>query len=372
MRSFVTVLLKAAIVNLLWSQAAESVLAQQVRSPEVHANGTVTFRHRASNTENVEARIARVQDGVVEMEKTQDGWWIGTSKILPAGIHEYSFRVDGDRQIDPLNRWVKKWYSLDSLFEIPGNPARLSEMTAVPHGTLHHHVYRSSVTDADRRLIVYTPPQYSAESNRTFPTLYLLHGFGDDQTAWTEVGRAHWIADNLIDAGKMEPMFIVMPYGHPVELPYGNRSPDYGEKNDLAMRQDIIQEVLPFIEANYPVEKAPTRRAIIGLSMGGGHALRIGLSHSNQFAWVGAMSAAAPSVKSMDRDFPNFDQWNDQLDLLWIACGKDDFLLQRNQDFVASLREHQVRHTYLETEGSHNWSVWRDDYLPKFLQAVFK
>lgn len=362
---------KVLIVSLLvgcWGTPL--TYGQQTQSPEVHGDRTVTFRHRAPAAEEVTVDIARVPDGKVELAKNDQGLWQGTSKPLPPGIHEYTFRVDGAQQIDPLNRWIKKWYSLNSLVEIPGDPALVSELQSVPHGTLHHHTYFSSVTKQDRAAIVYTPPGYSASNQ--YPVLYLLHGFGDDQTAWTEVGRANLIADNLIAQGKISPMIIVMPNGHPVALPYGERARNYGKQNDNDMLADVTTVLMPLVEQNYATEDDASQRGIVGLSMGGGHSLGIGLRHMDKFAWVGAFSAAAPSAESLTEEFPELKTAKDQLKLLWIACGKDDFLLERNREFTKGLDALAVKHTYLETEGAHNWSVWRDDYLPQFLQLVFK
>ena len=347
-----------------------SVYGQQTQSPEVNADRTVTFRHRAPEAKEVLVNIARVPDGRIELVRNDQGLWQGASQPLPPGIHEYTFLVDGAQQIDPLNRWIKKWYSLNSLVEIPGDPALVSELQSVPHGTLHHHLYASSVTKQDRAAIVYTPPGYSA--SKQYPVLYLLHGFGDDQTAWTEVGRANLIADNLIAQGKMSPMIIVMPNGHPVALPYGERARDYGPRNDEAMLADVTTVLMPLVEQNYATKEGSSQRAIVGLSMGGGHSLGIGLRHMEKFAWIGAFSAAAPGAESLAEAFPNLGTANDQLKLLWIACGEDDFLLDRNRAFTKALDQLNVKHIYLETAGAHNWSVWRDDYLPKFLQLIFK
>jgi len=257
------------------------------------------------------------------------------------------------------------------MFEIPGSPPLVTEHQQVPHGTLHHHTYKSTVTSGDRKLVVYTPPGYEADSDRTYPVVYLLHGFGDDQTAWTEVGRAHYIADNLIASKKIQPLVIVMPYGHPEPLPYGQRDPEYGPKNDDAMERDILQNVKQLVAKTYRVSEKPNQSAIVGLSMGGGHSLRIGLRNPEHFSWIGAFSAAAPAATTVESTFPELASGKAEFKKIWIACGEDDFLLERNQSFTAKLTELGVTHEYLETEGSHNWDVWRD-YLPQFLQLIFK
>lgn len=355
---------------LTCATAFTTASAQHIESPQVNDDNTVTFRHKAKGAEKVSVQIERFKDGSFALMKNDKGVWEGTSKPLPEGIHEYSFRVDGTMEIDPLNRWVKKWYSLKSLVEIPGSPAWVTERQDVPHGVLHHHIYASDVTKTNRDAVVYTPPGYDPEKPDGYPTVYLLHGFGDDQAGWTEIGRANLIADNLIASGKIQPLVIVMPHGHPVALPYGVRPDDYYSRNDDAMEKDTVRQLLPLIEKSYNVSRDANRRSIVGLSMGGGHSLRIGLRHTDKFAWIGAFSAAAPKDETIESAFPNLSDAKPTL--LWIACGKDDFLLERNQTFVSRLKQDGVPHLYMETDGSHNWSIWRDNYLPQFLQLIFK
>ncbi|MEM7478890.1 MAG: alpha/beta hydrolase-fold protein [Planctomycetota bacterium] len=350
----------------------QTSFAQRLKSPEVNENGTVTIRLIAPKAESIKVRISRVPDGQFELTKNDRGMWEGTSASLPAGIHEYSLIVDGTKQLDPHNRWIKKWYTLDCLVEVPGKTPLLSESQAVPHGALHIHTYRSSITDTDRKLVVYTPPGYETAEQERYPVVYLLHGFGDDQLAWTEVGRANLIADNLIAQKKIPPMIIAMPYGHPEPLPYGDRDPKYGPENDAKMNDDMMKDVVPMTDRLYRTDPVARQRAIVGLSMGGGHSLGIGLKNLDSFNWIGAFSAAAPMPSSLNSELDDLSQNPEKLSTLWIACGDKDFLLQRNHQFVEALKEKEIEHEYWESQGAHNWSVWRDDYLPKFLQVVFQ
>jgi len=306
------------------------------------------------------------------MNRDANGLWTFQSEPLPSGIHEYTFTVDGSTVTDPRNRWVKKWLTSASLVEIPGDPPLLSEQQAVPHGSVHHHLYQSETTDTQRGAVVYTPPGYDPNDDRTYPVVVLCHGFGDDQAAWTEVGRSHLIADNLIHQGKIEPMIIVMPHGHPVPLAQLSWSEDYAQRNSDAMINDVVGDLLPLIEANYQVKTSRDDRAIVGLSMGGGHSISGGLSHPDKFAWVGAFSAAAPRG-DLEKQFPNLGKRlaDHPHELFWIACGTDDFLIERNRQFDKQLDELGIPHTYVETDGAHTWSIWRE-YLPTFLQAVFR
>lgn len=368
-------LVSLSIATLVLSVSALNsarVLADHLQSPEVHADGSVTFRLDGSDVSEASVKIERVDNGTLKMSLDEHGVWSATTDVLPAGIYEYRFVVNGVSQLDPRNRWVKKWYQLNSLFEIPGDPPLDSERQEVPHGVLHHHLYSSHVTGTERAAVVYTPPGYEQDSDRAYPILFLLHGFGDDQTAWTEVGRAHLVADNLIAKGKIPEMVIVMPHGHPVALPYGERPDDYGKRNNAAIERDLTEVLLPIVEKRYRVRRQVSDRGIVGLSMGGGHALLTGLKHTNLFGWIGAFSAAAPENTEQTDVLDALQDSENVPQLIWIACGKDDFLLNRNRSFVAALTRAKVKHEYSETPGAHNWDVWRDDYLPAFLQSLFR
>ena len=161
-----------------------------------------------------------------------------------------------------------------------------------------------------------------------------------------------------------------MPHGHPEPLPYGDRPDNYNDRNNAAMVKEINHVLISWIESRYRVAETPSERAIAGLSMGGGHSIRTALG-TNKFGWVGAFSAAAPEDESVDSIAVDLSQFRKQNRLFWIACGDEDFLLDRNQSFDAALTDANVSHQYLETKGSHNWNVWRDEYLPQFLPLLF-
>jgi enterochelin esterase-like enzyme len=342
-----------------------------VVSPEVHGDRRVTFRFVGKEADAVKVNLDN-QDRPLQREV--DGVWSYTTEPLEPGIHDYMFDVDGARVTDPRNRWLKKWFTCASMVEIPSDPPLVTEQQGVPHGAVHRHIYPSKTTGTERAAIVYTPPGYDVKASKPYPVVVLCHGFGDDETAWTEVGRTHHIADNLIAAGKIEPMVIVMPHGHPVSLAERTWSEDYNARNSDAMVDDVVNDLLPLIEQHYNVTSEAGQRAIVGLSMGGGHSIMGGMLHPDKFAWVGAFSAATPQGE-LSETHPKLiedpEGANQKRKLFWIACGTDDFLIGRNREFNDRLNEHGVRHTYVETKGSHNWNVWRD-YLPTFLQQLFR
>ena len=361
------------IVAALALLSCSATVAQEFRSPEVHKDGRVTVRLRSKSAQNIRVSIGGQTH---ELTKGEADVWSATSDPLPPGIHDYSFNLDGTRIIDPSNRRVKKWFTLASMVEVPGSPPLLTEQTNVPHGVVQRLVYGSTSVGHDRPLMVYTPPGYQ-DSDKAYPLVLLLHGFGDDETAWTEVGRAHLIADNLIARKKIEPCVIAMPYGHPVPPPFGKRSerpPNYFQDNNNLYEQDIVNDLLPFLQKRFRLSSDRRQRSIVGLSMGGGHAMHVGLRHVPLFGAIGAFSAAAPQgdQPSLLQQYPALagsDPEANQLAHFWIPIGRNDFLLNRNQKFVAVLNEQQVQHQYVETEGAHSWYVWRR-YLPEFLQMV--
>ncbi len=200
----------------------------------------------------------------------------------------------------------------------------------------------------------------------------MLHGFGDNQRAWTDVGRAHVIADNLIAAKRAVPLVIVMPYGHGVP-PEQSRGGRFGDNNGRFMT-DLERDVMPLIEKAYRVASTPERRAVSGLSMGGGQTLTLALRRQDLFRWAGAFSSAIPDG-DLKAVFPKAAgdpaAFNAGQKLLWIGIGKKDFLFERNQVFDKWLTETGVKHEYVVTEGGHTWLVWRD-YLERLLQRLFQ
>jgi enterochelin esterase family protein len=206
--------------------------------------------------------------------------------------------------------------------------------------------------------------------------LYLLHGYSDDARAWTEVGRAHVILDNLIAQGKARPMVVVMPlgYGAPEIVSRSGpplRDPELRRRNYDRFRDALIGEMIPQVERNYRVLTDRVSRAIAGLSMGGAESLYIGLNALDRFAWIGAFSTGGLG-EEFDKTFPALDaKANAQLRLLWVGCGTEDRLIELNRKFREWLKSREVRHAWVETPGAHTWMVWRR-YLAEFVPLLFR
>ncbi len=342
-------------------------------SPEVAADRTVTFRVRASNAMNVTVS-GEWPGGSKAMTKDTNGNWSVTFGPLEPELYGYSFSIDGFQTLDPGNPAVKPARSpRTSILEVAANPPLLHEFNpAVPHGTVREHWYQSQSLGQRRSLHVYAPPGYD-RSQKDLPVMYLLHGSGDNDATWTALGRANVILDNLLAQKKVKPMLVVMTDGHAYVAPPGS-NPTNAEVRARSMKayeSDLLSDVMPFVEKNYRTINQRGSRAIIGLSMGGGQSLTVGMNHPELFAWVGGMSAAAPETNAVSAALADSKSMNKNLKLLWIAIGKDDFLLSRNDQFHESLTAKGIRHTYKVTEGNHSWPVWRK-YLAEFAPMVFQ
>jgi enterochelin esterase-like enzyme len=241
----------------------------------------------------------------------------------------------------------------------------------VPHGTVRLHSYQSRSLGRRRGLQVYTPPEYEKDTRARYPVLYLFHGSGDNEATWTVLGRAHLIMDNLLAQGKAKPMIVVMPDGHaaPPQPPGG--APEGRARNIEAFRRDLLEDIIPFVEANYRVRADAADRAIVGLSMGGGQSLTIGLNHPDLFAWVGGFSSAIFSPEStVASALADTDRTNEKLRLLWFACGTEDRLIDGARQLADLLEQKHIRHEFHATGGNHSWPVWRR-YLAEFVPLLF-
>ena len=344
-------------------------------SPEVHSDGSVTFRFRAPNA--LDVKVEREGAEPVPMQKDEQGVWSVTTAPLSPDYYGYSILVDGVRSLDPSNPLlVPNLLESGNAVHVPGPSSLPWELNDVPHGEIHHHFYKSAVAGDGRDYYVYTPPGYDPAAKKTYPVLYLLHGFSDDASAWTAVGRANVILDNLIALGKAKPMIVVMPlgYGTLEFVNLGWNAWDHTELRDRNFKKfsaALLTEVMPQVENEYRITKDRNARAIAGLSMGGSESLLTGLNNLDKFSWVGAFSSGG-IPDDFAKDFPALDAGaNRQLHLLWIACGTEDHLITINRNLRGWLKTKDVKMTEIETPGMHTWMVWRRN-LAEFAQLLFR
>ena len=346
-----------------------------VKYCEVSADRTVTFRLRAPEATDVKVSGDFVQ-GAQDMKKGDDGIWSVTVGPIAPAIYSYTYRINGVNVLDPLNPAIKLGESgSSSMFEVHGDKPAPYDMQDVAHGTVHENWYQSKSLNVWRRVDVYTPPGYEAGKG-TYPVMYLLHGSGDTENGWVKVGRANFILDNGIAAGKTKPMIVVMPYGRarrdvylgPVEASAGGRG------DPKAFENDLLKDVMPFAEKLYRISAKPADRAIVGLSMGGGQALSIGLNHLDLFSQVGAFSAAG-RPKGLEEQYKDLladpAATNKKLKLFYIACGKTDSLFAAAQALHETLDKHKIKHIFAPCEEGHVWRNWRN-YLADLTPQLFR
>ena len=371
----------------------------QVESPVINEDGTVTFRYQAPKavkvtvsgdflpTQVIDTPFGKFEGpGVAELKEGKNGVWEYTTdfKVAPE-MYNYTFNVDGLNLIDNNNMWVNRDVSsLTSAFIMPGGRADLYTIQDVPHGTVSKVWYDSAVAGFDRRLSVYTPAGYNPCGKTRYPVLYVLHGIGGDEDAWLEQGRAAQILDNLIASGQAKPMIVVFTNGNiSQEAAPGQNSTGYVRptmqlpKTMEGTFETSFPEIVKFIDANYKTIAKKQSRAICGLSMGGFHTLYISLNYPDMFNYSGMFSAAiGVDGQQMCPMYENFDAklatyFSKKPALLWIGCGKTDFLYKSNIDFMAKMDANGQPYKYMETEGGHIWRNWRI-YLSEFVPLLFK
>jgi enterochelin esterase-like enzyme len=368
----------AVIMPVFMSALAYGQASTSFKSNEVHPDGSITFRYKDPTAGKVVLSLEGAGK-LLPMQKDGDGVWTVVTPPLPPEIYGYAFEVDGRAQLDPKNPVVKpNLISVGNLMTVPGSAPQLWEAREVPHGVVHHYLYTSKVVkglvDGQSEYYVYTPPGYDPKRAKPYPVLYLLHGWSDMANGWIAVGQANFIFDNLIAEGKVEPMLVVMPLGYGdmkfVTSGGGVWDDDAAVDHNVALfGQALLTEILPQVESAYHVSKDRDDRAITGLSMGGLESLTIGLTHPEQFGWVGGFSSA---LGHLEKDELAALRGNTAgLHLLWIACGTQDDLITPNRKFIAWLKSKDVPVTAVETPGMHTWMVWRDN-LAHFAPLLFK
>ena len=375
-RTFLGLAILVAAVLFLAGVVTAQTPPPPLISPEVHADRSVTFRFRGPNDKEVAVFVEGAAKPLA-MQKDDQGVWSVTTDPLAPDYYGYTIIADGVGMFDPSNHAVKpNFLGRSSVVHVPG-PASFSwEIGAVPHGEIHHHFYKSGVVGDDRDYYVYTPPGYDPRGKQTYPVLYLLHGFSDDASAWTAVGRANVILDNLIAQGKAKPMLLVMPlgYGAPEVLKAGFgafRDRSLTDRNFDKFREALLTEVIPHVEAEYSLTKDRNSRAIAGLSMGGSESLLTALNNLDRFGWIGAFSSGG-ITEEFDKEFPAANsKTTEQLLLLWIACGTEDRLIDVNRKLRAWLASKNIKHVDIETPGAHTWMVWRRN-LTEFSSLLFR
>jgi enterochelin esterase-like enzyme len=354
--------------------------------PRIHADRSVTFRIQADQAHRVQL-LLELGQSTYEMSKGADGLWEVTTKPLLTGFHYYAISVDGFTSNDPGSRVFFAAQKEVSGLEVPGPESEFFAIKNVPHGTVRSEWYFSKLTGRSRRIYVYTPPGYDQSKSR-YPVLYLQHGFGEDEAGWSDQGHENFILDNLIAMHKAKPMIIVNENGM-TGVHYNLSASKPGVKSTETTSQQVADffmgeryalfdsivstELVPFIDANFRTIPDRDHRALAGLSMGGAQALRIGLNHMDQFAYLGAFSPAisiTDTTKDYDGILADRTKVNRKLRLLWLGIGTDDFLHSQVEQSHETLQKSGINHVWIESSGAHVWTVWRK-YLAEFAPRLF-
>ena len=383
--------------------------AASVVSPEIAADRRVTFRIYAPNAQAIRLAAGDIP-GVgqtTQLTKGEDGIWQVTIGPIDPGAYRYNFNVDGVSTIDPRNHLTSESNTnVWSLMYVAGSD--FMDTRNVPHGAVSEVTYYSTALQTFRRMHVYTPPGYENKSDK-YPVFYLLHGAGDSDDAWSTVGRAGFIVDNLIADRKAKPMIVVMPAGHTRRGPGGGG----GRAGTEEFVNDFVTDVQPYVEKHYRVLTDRANTAIAGLSMGGNHTLQIAFPHLDRFSYIGVYSsgllgsfpgmtgrggrgaapaaapaaaapaatppagpAPAPAMTATDWETANAKMLDNAslkkgVKLLWFATGKEDGLITTTQATVDLLKKHGFTPVFKESPGGHTWINWRN-YLNEFVPQLFQ
>jgi len=389
---FNTFILMIFITGFMATTAFSQFQQDRIISPVFGDDGSVTFRLMAPAVDSVSITGSWMESlrNTEEMTKNSDGVWEFKLRDLTPDYYFYSYWVNGVRTMDPHNPWViRDVINTFSAFILPGDESRHMMLSDGKQGSLHEVWYPSPTLEMDqRRMKVYLPPDYH-DSDESYPVLYLLHGGGGDEEAWTELGLSNRIMDNLINTGKASPMIVVMANGNPNQTSTWHVNPGHkpsresdsaNPMSNIRFEHSLVKDVIPFVESRYRVKAGKANRAVTGLSMGGWQTQNLALLYPEMFDYFGVMSMG------MFRDGPfgmDADEYFDQARknirnlqdigyrLYWIACGVDDFLFESVEYMTEFLDGMDFEYEYLETGGGHSWDIWRL-YLTEFAPMIFR
>jgi len=290
------------------------------------------------------------------LTKDAAGVWTGT--LGPLAPDVYSVSIVADTVVRPIG-----------YVHLAGASPEAWDPRKVPHGTIQQHWYDSRSLGVLRSVYVYTPPGYE-KGTTSYPALYLLHGSGGVEGSWILDGLANVILDNLLADGRVKPMIVVMPFGHPEPSFRIGVTPDFSHRDVTEFSRDLLEDVMPIVERTYRVARQADRRGIAGLSMGGNQARQIGLSRLDLFHYIGTFSgtvgvrSGVVTTEAIEATFSDIladsSATNATIRLLWQAVGSDETnLLAQHKLLTGVLDRYQIKHTFVTIPGGHTWHVWR-------------
>lgn len=383
MKKYILLLACFAMSSTAWAQRRPTNLI----STEIQADNSVIFRIKAPEATKVEVSGTwpKTLKNTIPMIKKDSIFEVKVGP-MPSDMYEYEFIVDGIPTLDPNSSLVTRdgaW--IQGAFFVPGAEADVYETQKVPHGSINSIWYNSPSLGMERKMNIYTPPGYE-KGDKIYPVMYLLHGGGGDEEGWLSRGRANYILDNLIAAGKAEPMIVVITNGNPNTPGSPLNRPQSLQVatgiNSMAsglFEKSLVEDVIPFIEKNYRVIADAQHRALTGFSMGGFQTQNISNANPDMFNYIGVMSMGlfssavkGPSTYSKEKHIAQLKALKAaHPKVYWIGMGKNDFLYQSVLRLKELYDEVGLTYTYRENEGTHDWNSWRM-YLKEFSQLCFK
>ncbi len=316
--------------------------------PQVNSQGYARFRIVAPAADSVRISLGLRGQGGTVLTKSDDGSWIGTTAgPIDEGFHYYNVKIDGGKFNDPgaLNFYGSvRW---ESGIEIPAHDQELYALKDVPHGNVEQILFPSKSTNTSRRAFVYTPPGYEKDKSKKYPVLYLQHGWGEDETAWSNQGHANLIMDNMIAASRIKPFIIVMTYGMTNEIKFG------GLRNfDITPFQTVlIDELIPYIDTHYQTLSDQSHRAMAGLSMGGMETHTITLNKPEMFSYYALLSGGTYKPEEIKNKHG--------VKLIFLSCGSKE-RPDAVKNAVVALNEAGFNAvSYISENTAHEFQTWR-------------
>jgi len=341
--------------------------------PQVNSQGYARFKIVAPDAKSVKVTLGLGGKGGTELTKDAEGNWVGTTEgPLDKGFHYYHLIIDGGVFNDPgtLNFYGSvRW---ESGIEIPAPDADFYALKNVPHGKVQQVLFHSKSTNSEKRAFVYTPPGYDQDQSKRYPVLYLQHGWGEDETAWSNQGHANLIMDNLIAEGKTKPFIIVMTYGMTNEIKFGSGLRNF---NIEPFQTVLIDELIPYIDSNFRTLSDQPNRAMAGLSMGGMETKTITMKNLDKFAYIGLLSGGTFSLE----DVNNTPGFKEKVKLAFVSFGSREIENQGNRGWGGNPKENAeaIKNAginsvfYVSPETAHEFLSWRRS-LKELAPLLFK
>jgi enterochelin esterase-like enzyme len=350
-----------------WKPSPSNMAGQEF--PQVNSEGRVRARIQAAQAQSVQLNISGVK---FPMAKDADGVWTGDSTPQDPGNHYYGLVVDGAEVPDPGGSFIYGSGGWRAAVEIPSPDQDFYALKKVPHGQVREILYLGKTSNTHRRSFVYTPPDYDKDTGKHYPVLYLLHGYNENETGWSHQGCAGLIMDNLLSEGKTKPFIIVMENGgittRPGAAPPGGppRGNGRGMFDFSAFEHTLIEDVIPFMDANFRTIADQPHRALAGLSMGGMQTRAIAPAHLDTFSHIGVFSGGSIATDEID-DMAAFRQ---KVKVVFVSYGSRENGAEGRKN-VAALKEAGVNSVWYESPGTaHEWQTWRRS-LHEFAPLLF-